>query len=182
MQYKQLGFDNWMTQDWTRTKNDDSKEMPSLVERFIKKYHDSLAVASNHLPCEAYEQLLQKAIELYPDNDQSARHLAQYYVKQGRKEDAEKMYRKLLLTLNKFYVWFELAQITDDIELKKSALCKALLSERKEEFVGEVHLDLAALFIAEEAYREASCELNICAATYKRNNWRPKDQYRLLII
>lgn len=177
---EKLGFTNFAAEDWRRQTTEGGEEMPSLVERFSKVYHDSLSVAASHVPDAAFEELLLQVVSKYRDNDQSTRHLAQAYVQWGRKEDAEKEYRKLLLSLNKFYVWHELSQIVDNEELKLSALCKAILSQPKDEFLGEIHLELAALLIRAKAYPEALCELNTYAATYSRNGWRPKDKYRIL--
>ena len=151
--------------------------MRTLVERFIKTYNDSIAKAANHIPDRDYEQLIKKAIEKYPEDDQFPRYLAKAYLLWGNKDLAIQEYRNLLIKNNKFYLWKELSLITNDRELKYSALCKAILSEPKDEFLGEVHLLLANLLIEDEKFDRALNELNQYASTYARNSWPFKSSY-----
>lgn len=174
-----FGFDNFTQHDWEEEENEKDKErpFPSLVERFVKLYNDSLALASNHVPQKEYEELLQKAINKYPDDDQFPRYLAKAYISWGEEEKAKEEYKKLLLRNNSFYLWKELALISDDSELKLSALCKAILSEPKDEYLGDVHVLLANQLADRGRFPEAKRELKTYEDTYAKNSWPVKQNY-----
>ena len=172
-----FGFDCFRAEDWVRGKADNGKEYPSLVEKFITKYKDSLKQSADHCPSRDIKTLLMEAVSRYPDNDQIARYLAKAYIDWGEREKAVEMYGQLLRANSKFYLWRELSQIVDDHDLKISALCMALLSEKQEEFLGEVHLLLAGLMVEDKAFPEASRELDVYAQTYKQKGWPVKPDY-----
>ena len=169
-------FRNFQDEDWAREKVDDIV-YPSLVEKAIGLYINQLK--ANHFQGvqESFVVFLQNAINNYPDNDQLERYMALILLGKGEKDKALAIYRKLILKLNRFYVWKELADATDDKALKLSALCKAILSEPKDEYLGDVHLALAQLLIDENKLDIAKGELNVFKNTYQRNGWRPKEEY-----
>lgn len=173
------GMLNFQEKDWIREKVDD-KEYQSLVEKAISLYINALKIRKYQNVNEQFVILLQEAIKYYPDNDQLERYMALILLAQGEKEKALDTYRKLILKLNRFYVWKELAEATDDRELKVSALCKAILSEPKDDFLGEVHLALAKLLIEDNLLDIAKGELVIVNNTYQRNEWKPKEEYSSL--
>lgn len=112
-----FGFDKFLPEDWSKERNDKGdRPFPSLVERFIKTYNDSISKAANHIPDRDYEQLIKKAIEKYPEDDQFPRYLAKAYLLWGNKDLAIQEYRNLLIKNNKFYLWKELSLITNDRE------------------------------------------------------------------
>lgn len=173
-----FGFDKFLPEDWSKEINEKGdKPYPSLVERFIKTYNDSMAMATSRIPDRDYEQLIKKAIEKYPEDDQFPRYLAKADLSWGNRDLALQEYRKLLIKNNKFYLWKELSLITDNRELKYSALCKAISSEPKDEFLGEVHLLLANLLIEDKEFGRALNELNQYASTYARNSWPLKSSF-----
>lgn len=178
---EELGFNHFMSDDWIREQNDVGGTFPSLIEHFIKSYNKSLSFSKDHIPSSDFEGLLIEATEKYPDDDQIPRCLAKSYMLWGMVEKAEGEYRKLLLTNNKFYLWKELALATSDSALRFSALCKAILSEPNDEFLGEIHLMLAKQLIESKDYSHASRELKTYANTYQSKGWLPKDDYSELI-
>ena len=176
------GLQNFSDEDWQREKDkdDNGKEYPSLVEKLIKRYLEALKSIGFHNANDQFVSLLVQATDKYKD-EQTERNLALIYASRDEKEKALAIYRKLLLTLNRFYVWKELADIADDNDLKISALCKAILSEPKDEFLGEVHLSLAKLLTANGLYCQAKRELETCRETYERNKWKLKSEYNDLL-
>ena len=134
-------------------------------------------MATSRIPDRDYEQLIKKAIEKYPEDDQFPRYLAKADLSWGNRDLALQEYRKLLIKNNKFYLWKELSLITDNRELKYSALCKAISSEPKDEFLGEVHLLLANLLIEDKEFGRALNEFNQNASTYARNSWSLKSSF-----
>ena len=172
------GLDNFRSEDWLRERKEE-KDFPSLVEKVIKHYYSGLKRNSFNNIAPEFEQLLEKACKQY-DDDQLERNLAILMLAKGDKEKALSIYRSLLLNLNRFYVWKELAEATDDVELKISAYCKAIISEPKDEFLGDIHLALARLMKEHGFNQEAKQELQTYADTYNKNGWRLKDEYYVL--
>ena len=175
------GFQNFAQEDWKREKdkNDETKEYPSLVEKVVKRYFSALKNNGLNTANESFISLLKQAVDRYKD-EQTERNLALIYAATNQKDKSLAIYRKLLFSLNRFYVWKELSDVTDDLDLKISALCKAVLSEPKDEFLGEVHLSLAKLMIDQNLYQEAKRELLTYKETYEKNGWKLKYDYSLL--
>lgn len=176
------GVQNFTQDDWKREKNqnDSTKEYPSLVEKVVKRYFAALKAVGLHTACDKFISLLKQSVEKYKD-EQTERNLALVYAATNQKDKALIIYRKLLLSLDRFYVWKELADVADEDELKISALCKAILSEPKDDFLGEVHLSLAKLLNKKWLYEQAKCELNKYKETYEKNKWRLKSEYSILL-
>ena len=172
------GLGNLRSEDWQREKKEE-KEYPSLAEKIIKHYFAGLRLTHFEKVDAAFESLLEKACDKY-DDDQLDRNLAILMIEKGDKEKALSIYRSLLLNLNRFYIWKELAEATDDINLKISAYCKAIMSEPQDEFLGEIHLALSQLMIETGFISEAKRELQTYAETYQRKGWRLKDKYYFL--
>lgn len=170
------GWDSIRPEDWERQKGTDGTEFSSLVEKIVRGYLSYVKHRGYKGVGEDFERLLRQAIERY-DNDEHERALAQILLARGEREAALAIYRRLLLTMNKYYVWKELSEITDDKELKLSALCKAVLAEKNDDYLGDVHLSLARLMEESGHPYEARCELELYASTYNKNKWRAKPEY-----
>ncbi len=173
------GVHNFRKEDWKRESKED-KEYPSLVEKAIRRYLQALKLKQYKDADEGFIELLKEAIDHYSDDDQLERNLAQILLAKGEREEALSIYRKLLLKLNRFYIWKELADATDDVNLKISALCKSILSESNDDYLGEVHLSLCRTLIDTGQKQLAKRELNQFKETYQRNGWRPKEAYPIL--
>lgn len=174
------GMNNFRPEDWRKEKKEE-KFFPSLADRAISKCIDAYKI--NHYNCvsEDFESLLREAVQRNSDDEQLMRNLGITLFSLGKKEEALSIYKSLLLQLNTFYVWKELATIADDIQLKVSAFCKALIVEKNENFLGEIHLHLAKLLISSQLYANAKGELDNYYKTYTKNNWRISDLYTQLI-
>ena len=172
------GMHNFKDDDWIREKDksDETKEYPSLVEKVIKRYFLALKTIGLKNASDDFISLLKQSVNKFKD-EQTERNLAFIYVAKNQEEKALTIYRQLLLKLNRFYVWKELSDVVDNENLKISALCKAVLSEPKEEFLGEIHLILARLLIDKGLEPEAKCELNTYYNTYQKNGWKIKNEY-----
>lgn len=174
------GFNNFRNEDWKREVYEE-KEMPSLVEKAVGRYLKALKLHQYQDTTEAFIELLNEAISRYIDDDQLIRNLALIRIAQGEKDEALSIYRSLLLKLNRFYIWKELSEATDDKALKISALCKAIISEPQDKFLGNVHLALADLLIEDNQFKEAKVELNTFKKTYQSEGWGPNDEYKRLV-
>lgn len=173
------GLNNFRKEDWSREEYE-GKEMPSLVEKAIGRYLKALKLRQYQDSNVAFTELLNEAISRYTDGDQLERNLALIRIAQGEKAEALSIYRNLLLKLNRYYVWKELSDATDDKTLKISALCKAIISEPQDKFLGSVHLALASLLIEDNQLEVAKGELNTFRNTYQSEGWGPNDEYKRL--
>ena len=174
------GFNNFRKEDWNREEYEE-RELPSLVEKAIGRYLKALKLQQFKETNVEFIELLNIAISRYTDDDQLERNLALIRIAQGEKEEALSIYRSLLLKLNRYYVWKELSDATDDKTLKISALCKAIISEPQDKFLGSVHLAIASLLIEDNQLEEAKGELNTFRNTYQREGWGPNDAYKRLV-
>ena len=173
------GMNNFREEDWKKEQKED-KTFPSLAERAIAKCIDAYKINRFKDVTEEFESLLREAVQRNSDDEQLLRNLGITLFSLGKKEEALKIYKSLLLRLNTYYVWKELAVIAEDIPLKVSALCKALIVEKNENFLGEIHLQLAKLLIDRQLYANAKGELENYYKTYTKNNWRISDLYTQL--
>ena len=174
------GYDNFRNEDWQPYVHE-QYTLPSTVQKVINMYVAEIKTPDGFKPSEHFLTLLSKAVAHYPKDYNIARYLAQALITQGKKDDAIQLYRKLLLQDNRFYLWNELGKLLDDASLQKSALCMALLKQKKEEFVGAIHLSLAELLIAEKDYPQALFDLNKYRKTYESNGWPLKYRYKQLM-
>ena len=174
------GFNSFREEDWNREEYEE-KEMPSLVEKAIGRYLKALKLRQYQDTNVAFTELLNEAISRYTDGDQLERNLALIRIAQGEKAEALSIYRNLLLKLNRYYVWKELSDATNDKTLKISALCKAIISEPQDKFLGSVHLALADLLIEDNQLEVAKGELNTFRNIYQREGWGPNDAYKRLV-
>lgn len=173
------GLENFRDEDWER-ETDDDKEYPSLVEKAIRHYFAGLKAIRFNKIDNRFESLLRRACQVY-DDDLLERNLALLLIAKGNHKEALSIYRSLLLSFNRYYVWKELAEATDDNDLRISAYCKAITLEPKDEFLGDVHLSLAKLLLEDKMYGEAKRELQTFSDTYQKNGWKLKDEYRSLM-
>ena len=178
--FEQWGFNNFRKEDWNREEYEE-KEMPSLVEKAIGRYLKALKLRQYQETKVEFIELLNNAISRYTDDDQLERNLALIRIAQGEKAEALSIYRSLLLKLNRYYVWKELSDATNDKTLKISALCKAIISEPQDKFLGNVHLALADLLIRNNQLEVAKGELNTFRNTYQSEGWGPTDEYKRLV-
>lgn len=84
------------------------------------------------------------------------------HFKNNELELAINIYKQLVLELaDKHYVWREFADCIDfDNSIKIGMLSKALSLEKNEDFLGEIHLDLANVLIDEKLLENALLELD----------------------
>ena len=159
-------FKNWNPEnlrnddDWKETKKDEHTYKP-LAIKAIKK-------AFEVLKTQPYEQDLswlikqyETAIKLFPKDEWLLREKALLHFKNNEFDLAIKIYKQLVLELaDKHYVWQEFSDcIISNNSLKIGMLSKALSLENNEDFLGDIHLDLANLLIDENLLENALVEI-----------------------
>ena len=176
---KGWGMGNFRDEDWLRATKDD-RRYPALVEKTL------VALLS---ACEKHElrrlnerppAILQKALDAYADNESLMRLWVKVKLAACKDNEALETLRCLIRKQQRFYLWKELADITPDEQLKLSALCKAILLQPKDEFLGKVHFRLALLLKGQSLLSEAQAQINAYVDTYRRNGWTPTPEMQAL--
>ena len=75
---------------------------------------------------------------------------------------------------DKYYIWQEFSKCVSDQNTKIGMLCKAICSEKKEDFIGKIRLDLAEQLISVGKYSEAALEIKSHKDNYIANGWSVK--------
>lgn len=164
--FKNWNPENLLTEDWKEIKKDDHTYKP-LAIRAIKKTYE---VLKNEIPEQNLSWIIEpyeKAIKLFPDDKWLLREKAIIHFKNNELELAIEMYKQLVLELADIhYVWHEFSRcIVSDNSLKIGILSKAMSLEKNEDFLGDIHLDLAKVLIDENLLENALVELD----AYKRH-------------
>ncbi len=172
-------FENWgfgsslLPADWIGNQKE-GKSLPSLAERALNKYADSIDMSENDPFRDEYKILLKEGIGKLKDNESVSRRLARLLYDEGNADDAIELTRNLIKTHpGKFYFWTDLAEFVSekDRALCASCLAKALLSTNEEKFVGKVHLALSDILCDMGKEKEALFELEKYRRIYEQNGW-----------
>lgn len=173
--FEKWGMDSFMPEDWQKVRKGE-ETYPSLAEKAIGKYIQSLK-ARNLSPAPEFSGLVDTALTHFPNDETLLRYSARYKMQEGKKEEAQALYRRMIITGNKYYLWSELAAIVDDEDLRLGCLAKAVLMQRDENFLGNIRLELARIFISRGLHEAALLELDIHEETYRRNEWGRKNSF-----
>lgn len=163
-------FKNWdpnnlRDEDWEEIEKEGNTYKP-LAIKAIKKAFEVLKTQSSEQDLSWLIQPYKKAIKLFPDDEWLLREKALLYIRNNELESAINIYRQLVLELaDKYYVWQEFSDCITDNSLKIGMLSKALSLEKNEDFLGNIHLNLAKTLIDENLLENALVELE----TYKKH-------------
>ncbi len=117
--------------------------------------------------------------EKCPGNRFIGMYIAQLHYWQNDIEKAIDEYKKILRTTPEWFIWKHLGDICEDADIKISMYCKAMTMMGKEEYVGELRLNLASMLL-EQNKEQAAYEIEQYMKTYKGNGWKiPGDVYLL---
>ena len=173
-------FRKW---DPSKLRDADWKEEKGKEEGVVFK---PLAVKALRSANEALDKLseeqigdLQWLIDLYgtaaqkfPDDDWNIRSKGLLLLRAGHPEEARAVYKDLCLRLGeKFYIWQEFAECWDDTATKIALLCKAVSTERNEDYIGKTRLALARQLIAAGKNESAAVELARYMTHYQEKGW-----------
>ncbi len=171
------GMRTFMPEDWEAGQTEQGASLPSLVERAIFLYQDSVEAAKGDYS-DDFIALVDEACRNLPRSVFVRRIRAKICLSRGNRAAALDEYRRILKVKTDYYLWSELADCTDDPALMKSALCRALsLKKVKDEFLGKLRLRLAAIMVAESSMPEALYELNRYHRLYSSLGWKISSQY-----
>ncbi len=177
------GEDNFLPEDWQRNERKKGHRgiFPALVEAAVMQYIACKKQDHDMVYSEEFMQLLSKVVERFPDKAELKRYLSLSLFNRGDKERALELHRELARTLNKYYVWHELAGMyTHDLDMKTSALCQTLTLKVQDNYTCEIHRELGWELAREGNMPAALCELEIYRSTRERCGWPRSWRYEQL--
>lgn len=171
--FKNWNPENLRTDDWKETKKDEHTYKP-LATKAIKKAFEVLKTQTSEQNLTWLINPYEKAIILFPNDEWLLREKALLHFKNNELELAIKIYKQLVLELaDKHYVWQEFSDcIASDNSLKIGMLSKALSLEKNEDFLGDIHLDLAKVLIDENLLENALVELEAYKKHREIRGWK----------
>lgn len=173
--FEKWGMESFTDADWQKVRKGE-EVYDSLAEKAIGKYIKSLKVLRQS-PSAGFEGLIDTALRYYPEDETYLRYKSRYLIKAGDQESAVQIYKKMIISGNKYYLWSELAEIISDTDLKTGCLSKAILLQRDDNFLGNIRLNMASILIDRSDFAAASYELAVYESTYTRNSWGLKTEF-----
>ena len=178
--FQKWDYNNLREEDWNTSQDQKGNTYPSTAESAAKKCFNSVKnmSARNGSILTWLSNFFDAVEHRLEDNEWMVRNRAIIYLWENKKEKAISYYKNVLLKLSdKFYIWSELANCVDETDLKIGLLSKALLLERNESFLGDIHLNIAALLIQKGLHPNAMYELNCYKAKREAENWKVSRLY-----
>lgn len=171
--FKNWNPENLRTDDWKETKKDEHTYKP-LATKALKKTFEILKTQTSEQDLSWLIKPYETAIKLFPDDEFLLREKALLHFKNNELELAIKIYKQLVLELaDKYYVWQEFSYcIVSDNSLKIGMLSKALGLEKNEDFLGDIHLDIAKTLIEENLLENALVELEAYKKHREIKGWK----------
>jgi len=171
--FKNWNPENLLDEDWEEVKKDDKLYKP-LAIKCLKKAFNIIKTQNKEFSENWLLPSYSKAVKLFSDDEWLLRENALLLIKSNELESAIEIYRKLVLELgDKSYIWNEFSScFNTDKDLKIGMLSKAIQLEKNEDFLGDIHLELAKTLFENGLIENCVVELDL----YKRNRelkgWR----------
>ena len=171
------GLENLRGDDWKQFTTDKGLTLPSTVEQLISVYAKEIKT-DEVMPSEEFSTLLDKALDVFKNNQNLPYYKATILIAQGRKAEAVGYYKKLITSNpSKFYLWDQLAELVDDENVAIALRCKAVSLGTDDEYIVNVRLRLANQFAAKGMLPNAKYELEKHRGAYESQGWRLKQTY-----
>lgn len=157
-------------EDWEQFRGEHGT-LPSLVEKLITVYVKEVTTDGRD-PSEDFVSLIDKALATFDNNQNLPRQRAQIYLHFRQKDKAIESYRKLLKrNASRFFLWNELAELSDDPDRRLALTCMAIYQKPKEDFIGKVRMSLATQMCDRGEYALAAGQLARVRQCYERQGW-----------
>ena len=164
-------------EDWAEERNEKGDTYKSLALKALKRAYDALsglnadAAGDFTWLIDAYAA----AVSKYPADDWTIRTKAMLLHRAGRVLEASEIYKDLTLRLgDKYYVWSEFAECVTDSNVQIGMLCKAIMMDRNEDFLGQIRLNLAEQLIKKGKKEAAAFEIKLHKDHYTAKGWTIK--------
>lgn len=179
--FKNWNPENLRSDDWKEIQNENNTYKP-LATKAIKKAFENLKAQTSEQNLTWIIQPYEKAIKLFPDDEWLLREKALLHFKNDELELSIIIYKQLVLELaNKHYVWHEFSDcILWNNPLKIGMLSKSLSLEKNEDFLGDIHLDLAKVLIEENLLENSLIELEVYKKHRETKGWKLSPKFEEL--
>ena len=170
--------ENLLDEDWKEVKKDDKVYKP-LAIKCLKKTFEIIKTQNKEFNENWLMPIYSKAVKLYPDDEWLLRENALLLIKNNELESAINIYRKLVLELgDKSYIWNEFSScFKNKNDLKIGMLSKAIQLEKNEDFLGDIHLELAKTLFDNRLIENCIVELNLYKEHRELKGWRLSESY-----
>ena len=172
--FKEWNPINLMDEDWKEVKKAEVTYKPLAIKCLKKSYNivkaENKQTESNDWLIEIY----QVATSKYPKDEWINREKALLLIQNNDLDQAIEIYKNLVLSLgDKAYIWSEFSGCFEyNNDLKIGMLSKAILLEKNEDFLGDIHLELATALIGENLLENALIELESHKKHRKIKGWK----------
>lgn len=176
--FKLWNPENLLDEDWKEVKKDDKVYKP-LAIKCLKKSFEIIKNQSKEFGENWLIPIYSKAVKLYPDDEWLLRENALLLIKSNELESAINIYRKLVLELgDKSYIWNEFSScLKNKNDLKIGMLSKSIQLEKNEDFLGDIHLELAKTLFDNELIENCIVELDLYKRHRELKGWRLSESY-----
>ncbi len=158
---------NFMDEDWKEVIKDENTYKP-LAIKCLKKSFDIIKTQNNKNNKTGWlVDIYRIATTKFPKDEWLIREKAILLIEANEFNQAAELYKSLVLSLgDKAYIWNEFSSCFDsNKDLKIGMLSKAIQLEKNEDFLGDIHLELAKTLIANDLLENAYIEIS----TYKKH-------------
>ncbi len=176
--FKNWNPENLLDEDWKEVKKSDKIYKP-LAIKCLKKAFEIIKTQNKEFGENWLIPIYSKAVKLYPDDEWLLRENALLLIKNNELESAINIYRKLVLELgDKSYIWNEFSScFKNKNDLKIGMLSKAIQLEKNEDFLGDIHLELAKTLFDNGLIENCIVELNLYKGHRELKGWRLSESY-----
>jgi len=157
--------------DKVTTDSGKSIEFQSLAENVATRLYKELKKRHTEEFVNELFPFFETIKEKCPNNRFIGMYIAQLYYWQGNADRAITEYKKLLRTTPEWFIWKHLGDICEDKGIRISLYCKAMTLMGKEEYIGELRLNLAKLLL-DSNKEQAAYEIEQYKKTYRDNGWK----------
>ena len=171
--------ENLLDEDWNEVTKED-KIYKSLAIKCLKKAFEIIKKQNKEFNGHWLLPIYSKAVELYPEDEWILREYALLLIKSDEFDSAINIYRKLVLELgDKSYIWNEFSScFINNNNLKIGMLSKAIQLEKNEDFLGDIHLELANTLFETELIANCVIELNLYKNHRELKGWKLSEIFR----
>lgn len=161
------------------TNNGKSIEFQSLAENVSTRLYKELKSRHTAEFINKLFPFFETIREKCPKNKFIGMYIAQLYFWLNDTEKAIDEYKKILRTTPEWFIWKHVGDICEDKDTRVSLYCKAMTMMGKEEYIGELRLNLAGLLL-ESNKEQAAYEIEQYMQTYRNNGWKIPGEVYLL--
>ena len=152
--------------------HDQPHQLPSTAQRILTRCFHEIQEHPDADHALKVMPLLEEAMRRSPRNKNNQRYMAVVYRIMGEKEKAIAIYDQLLQRHRDSYLYAERADLTDDPGKKAALYCRAIQSQRQEQFRQGYRLALAQLLLGRDNTK-AAYELQKVLAQRQQQGYHP---------